>query len=125
MKTIYFILLSVLFVAAGQLMLKQGLINLGELHFDLAHLSETTHKVVTSPLIVLGITLFALSSILWLTALSRAELSFAYPLLSIGYATVAIASIILFKEHLSLTRFFGILIIILGVAILSLNGGEK
>ena len=125
MKTIYFILLSVLFVATGQLMLKQGLIDLGELHFGKEDLSETASKVFTSPLVLFGITLFALSSVLWLTALSRAELSFAYPLLSIGYATVAVASFVLFNETLSITRIIGIVVILIGISILSLNGGQK
>src|SRR3989338_11708526 len=124
MKAIYLILLSILFVASGQLLLKQGLTELGTLDFSSAHLSSTLFLVFTKPLVLLGLFLFASSSVLWLTALSRAELRYAYPLLSIGYATVAITSFILFHESPSWTRILGIAIILIGVSLLALNGGN-
>src|SRR3989344_2206374 len=113
MKAIYLILLSILFVASGQLLLKQGLTELGTLDFSSAHLSSTLFLVFTKPLVLLGLFLFASSSVLWLTALS-----------SIGYATVAITSFILFHESPSWTRILGIAIILIGVSLLALNGGK-
>jgi multidrug transporter EmrE-like cation transporter len=47
--------------------------------------------------------------------LSRVEVSFAYPLLSVGYIVTAIAGYYLFQENLSITRIAGILIICVGV----------
>lgn len=121
MKAIYLILLSILFVASGQLLLKQGLTELGTLDFSLAHITSTAFLVFTKPLVLLGLFLFASSSVLWLTALSRTELSFAYPLLSIGYATVAVTSFLIFHEKISWTRILGIVIILIGISILALN----
>jgi len=51
----------------------------------------------------------------WLLVLSRVEVSFAYPLLSVGYIVNAVAGYYLFQENLSLTRITGILIICVGV----------
>ena len=125
MKAIYLILLSILFVASGQLMLKQGLTELGTLDFSLAQLSGTIALIFTKPLVLLGLSLFASSSLLWLTALSRAELSFAYPLMSISYATVAVTSFLIFHETINWTRILGIAIILIGISILALDGRKN
>lgn len=125
MKPIYFILLSILLVSSGQLILKFGMTQLGVLDFSLGSIADTAIKIALTPYVIIGVLLFGLSSVLWLTALSRAELSYAYPLFSIGYAIVSISSWFLFNEKMNGFRIAGIAIIILGVSILSLNGGQK
>jgi multidrug transporter EmrE-like cation transporter len=52
-------------------------------------------------------------------ALSRVQVSIAYPMLSVGYVVNAIAAWYLFGEAVSLTRLLGIGVIILGVFILA------
>ena len=125
MKTIYLILISILLISSGQLLLKSTMTKIGPLDFSSNAILDTAIRVLTTPLILASITLFGLSSILWLTALSRTELSYAYPLFSIGYAIVAISSWLLFNEKMNAFRIAGIAIIILGVSILSLKGGQK
>ena len=56
-----------------------------------------------------------LSVAVWLLVLSRVEVGFASPMLSVGYIVNAVAGYYLFQENLSLTRITGILIIIAGV----------
>ena len=62
-----------------------------------------------------GLFLYVVSVVVWLLVLSRVEVSFAYPMLSVGYIVNAVAGYYLFQENLSLTRITGILIIIAGV----------
>jgi multidrug transporter EmrE-like cation transporter len=54
-----------------------------------------------------------------MAVLSRVEVSFAYPFLSIGYVVVAIVGYYFFNESLTLTRILGILIICVGVYLIS------
>ena len=61
---------------------------------------------------------FVLATGLWLIALSRIEISYAFPLLSIGYPVVAVLSMLLLKERVTLSRWIAILIITAGVAII-------
>jgi drug/metabolite transporter (DMT)-like permease len=63
-----------------------------------------------------GISFFAATA-LWLVALSRIQLSYAFPLLSSGYVIVAVLSMVFLKEHISRARWAAILVISLGVAI--------
>jgi multidrug transporter EmrE-like cation transporter len=51
----------------------------------------------------------------WILALSRVEVSIAYPMLSIGYVVNAIAAWMLFGEDLNMARVAGIGVIIVGV----------
>ena len=57
----------------------------------------------------------------WLLVLSRVEVGYAYPMLSVGYIVNAIAGYYLFQENPSLTRITGILIIA-GVYLVTKSG---
>jgi multidrug transporter EmrE-like cation transporter len=62
-----------------------------------------------------GLLCYVISVAVWLMVLSRVEVSYAYPLLSVGYIVNAVAGYYLFQENLSFVRIAGILIICVGV----------
>jgi multidrug transporter EmrE-like cation transporter len=62
---------------------------------------------------------YAASFLLWMSVLSKVEVSFAYPFLSIGYVVAALGGYYFFGESLSLTRIAGILVICIGVVLIS------
>ena len=113
------ILTGVFLNAVAQLALKQGAGRLGDLAFSWNNVIPIGIQVIFNPWIFLGLFLYGVSVVLWILALSRVEVSFAYPLLSIGYILVAIAGYFLFNEPLSMSKIFGILLIIAGVIFLS------
>ena len=59
------------------------------------------------------------SVVVWIMALSRVEVSIAYPMLSIGYVVNAIAAWYLFGEAVTTMRLTGIGFIIIGVFIVA------
>ncbi len=61
---------------------------------------------------------FVLATGLWLIGLSRIEISYAFPLLSIGYPIVAVLSMLFLKERVTRARWLAILVITIGVAII-------
>jgi len=61
---------------------------------------------------------FGLATGLWLIALAKIQVSYAFPLLSLGYPIVAVLSMMLLKERVTITRWAAILVITLGVAII-------
>lgn len=62
---------------------------------------------------------FVVATGLWLVSLSRMEISYAFPLLSLGYPIVAILSMMFLKERVTTARWIAILIITIGVAIIA------
>lgn len=61
---------------------------------------------------------FALATGLWLIALAKIQVSYAFPLLSLGYPIVAVLSVMLLKERVTVVRWLAILVITAGVAII-------
>jgi len=117
MEVIVLVLISVILGVLGQLSLKQGMKNIG--NFEVKDfLSSRIFELVAEKFVVIGIVLYAIATLLWLVVLSKAELSFAYPMLAIGYILIAIFSKIFFGENVTFVRFFGILLISMGVFLL-------
>jgi len=109
------ILLGVLLNAAAQLLLKEGMRRIGHFEFVWANTIPIGLQVAANPFVIGGIFLYVLSVVVWILVLSRVEVSFAYPMLSIGYIVNAVAAYYLFGEDVTLTRITGILVIIAGV----------
>jgi multidrug transporter EmrE-like cation transporter len=65
---------------------------------------------------------YAVSIVVWLMVLSRVDVSYAYPLLSVGYIVTAVAGKILFGETLGFDRCTGILVICIGVYLITRSG---
>ncbi len=71
------------------------------------------------PHIVGGIGCYVISVVVWILALSRVEVSIAYPMLSIGYVVNAIAAWYFLGEAVTPMRLVGIGIIIVGVYVVA------
>jgi multidrug transporter EmrE-like cation transporter len=113
------IMLGVLLNAAAQLLLKQGMRDTGHFAFAWDQVIPIGAQIARNPYVLTGLTAYVVSVVVWLLVLSRVEVSYAYPLLSVGYIVNAIAAYYLFQEDLSLTRVSGILIITVGVYLVS------
>lgn len=113
------ILLGVLLNTAAQLLLKAGMSQIGHFEFSFANILPIGLKVMMNPPILSGLIAYVLSVGVWLLVLSRVQVSFAYPMLSIGYIVNAVAAYYLFGETMSVMRVTGIFIIIAGVYLVS------
>lgn len=101
------------------MLLKEGMQRVGYFEFSRANIVPVTLQVAASPFVFAGLFAYVVSVLVWLLVLSRVEVSYAYPMLSIGYIVNAIGGYYLFQDNLSLTRITGILIIIVGVYLIS------
>jgi drug/metabolite transporter (DMT)-like permease len=113
------IFFGVLLNSGAQLLLKVGVNQIGYFEFNLSQLSLFVFKVVCNIPIVAGLMLYVMSVVIWLLVLSRVPVSYAYPLLSLGYLINAIAAFYLLHEPVSALRILGILIIMAGVYLVS------
>lgn len=116
---IAYILVSVVVGAAGQLLLKQGMSSMGAITLSAQGLPNILWRLATNPVIVGGLALYATGTIFWLAALSRVDLSYAYPFASLSYLVMLIASWTLFHEQVTPLRLTGTLIIGFGVLLIS------
>lgn len=113
------ILLGVLLNAFAQIALKQGMRTIGHFAFSLENILPVGARVFLNPFVLTGLFCYVVSVLVWLMALSRVEVSYAYPLLSVGYIVAAFAGQIFFHEGLTPVRWAGILVICLGVYLIT------
>ena len=106
---------GVLLNAGAQLLLKAGTNAVGVFEFSRDNILPVGWKLATEPYIAGGLGCYVISVVVWILALSRVEVSIAYPMLSIGYVINALAAWYLFGEAVTLTRLAGIGVIIIGV----------
>ena len=121
MNAISFSLLmtGVLLNAGAQLLLKAGTNSVGVFEFSRDNIVPVGWRLATEPHIVGGIGCYVISVVVWILALSRVEVSIAYPMLSIGYVINALAAWYLFGEAVTIARLAGIGIIIIGVYVVA------
>jgi multidrug transporter EmrE-like cation transporter len=108
--------------AAAQLLLKVAT-------KPLAHLNDFNVDILSSSVIILlrsvpfwtGMLCYAASVCVWVAALSKAPVSTAYPMLSLGYVVVAAVSVAWLGETLTPAKMLGIALICTGVLLVSRN----
>lgn len=110
----YFIILTVILNASAQLLIKKGVLVLGNEILTLKLLYTNLDKLIFNSYIIFGLICMVISMITHIISLSKFELSYAFPFISISYVIVFLGSFYLFNENLSIIRIFGLFLIILG-----------
>lgn len=123
-KYLPFILFTVFTNAAAQIMLKYGMMNIGSAAFANANVVLKVIGIVFSPFVFLGLCTFVVSMASHLFVLTKVELSYAYPFLSLAYVVVALATWYLFAEDMNASRVAGIALICAGTVFIA-QGGSK
>ena len=98
----------------GQLEFKRGADNL---QFDLKLLLTNYHLII-------AVAIYAVSTILYVYALNKEQLSIVYPIIATSYIWTLIFSKIFLKETVGLTGWAGIFFILLGVTFISMQAGK-
>ena len=113
-RSIFLLLLAaILCGVVGQFSLKAGAKILGPI--GAANLVEKITAMATQPLIIAGLSLYAISSIGFIVVRSRGKISIVSPLLSISYLFTVLGGKIVFNEPLPPLRLVGVGLIMTGV----------
>jgi drug/metabolite transporter (DMT)-like permease len=102
--------------AAGQIMFKRGVdvLDVGEAHFGF----KTLRWALRSPTIWGGVLLHVVEFGVWLEILGRLPLSIAFPLESVSYVVVLLATRTFLREIISVRRWLGVGLICAGIVVL-------
>lgn len=111
MKDIFLCLLNTLMMVCGQMLFK-----LGSNGRTISKASDLI-SLLFSPVILLALMLYGITTLLWLYILSRVKISFAYPIQALAFPIVLIASSLIFREEIPINRWIGVVIIVAGVYI--------
>lgn len=122
MKYLPFILFTVLTNAAAQMMLKQGMMTLAPSTLAQTNLIFKLLLIVFSPWVFFGLVTFVISMASHMFVLSKVDLSFAFPFLSLAYVAVAVLAWQLFGEELGGYKIAGIALICIGTVLIAQSG---
>lgn len=115
MNALPYILASGVLGVAGQIVLKRAMLELGPLSLRPETVVALAITLLLNPVVILGLGVTVSGTFLWLIALSRVDLSYAYPFASLNYVLILAATWLLFGERPTLLRIAGVAIICLGV----------
>jgi drug/metabolite transporter (DMT)-like permease len=115
MSPLFFILISGVLGVAGQIMLKQALASGGPLPLGLETVPGLILQLALNPLVIAGLVIYVSGTFFWLVALSRVDLSYAYPFASLNYIFILGASWVILGERPTPMRLVGVLAICVGV----------
>lgn len=116
-------LLSILLGATGQFLFRVGMLHYGQV--TVQNIWRQLFSVIFTPAIFTGFMCFGISSILWLVVISKWELSYAYPMVALGYVLAIFYGALFLNENINLPKLLGSILILAGISILGLFGHAK
>lgn len=115
----FYILGSLVFTVYGQLMLKW---RLTKLNFQLPdgviwHKLLELIKIIFDPFIFSGFLSAFIASLFWMAAMTKFEITYAYPFMSLAPAVVFVLGVLLLNETFTWGKIIGLIFIALGILI--------
>ncbi len=120
MRLVFFIFLPIVSSVIGEFLLKYSVTG-KQVSFSLAG----AQLLLTQPLILVGVLLIIISAIFWVIGMSKFQLSFMYPFLSLNYVVIVVGSEWLLNEQVTMSRYAAILLIIIGLIFISKSPNSK
>jgi len=109
------ILLTIVFTVYGQLIIKQQVSTITSFPSGFQAIPFIVKFIFTRPLVLSGFISALCASIAWIGAISKFELSYAYPFMSLNFVLVVVLSFLIFNEGINFYKIFGLIIICIGV----------
>lgn len=122
LTTIAILVGSIVLATTGQVLLKAGMTEVGEVsRLDVPAAVALVGRVATTWQLLAGFVSFGASSILWLVVLSRVPLSTAYPVVSLSYLLILGVSTVVLGERPGALIWAGAALVSSGIALIGLG----
>jgi multidrug transporter EmrE-like cation transporter len=112
-----YVLGTVLLTVYGQIVLKWQVSRLGSLPATTAEKLVVLSRFLLNPWVVSCLVAALLAFLCWIAALTRFELTYVYPFVSVTFALVLMIGVLLFGETLTASKVLGVTFIMIGVII--------
>lgn len=112
-----YILSTILFTVYGQLVIKWQVTRAGSFPEDAAEKALFLLRLVLNPWVISSLAAAFLAFLSWMAAMTRFELSYAYPFMSLAFVLVLWLSAALFHEAINVPKLLGVALIITGIII--------
>lgn len=113
----FYITATILLTVYGQLVLKWRIATYGALPDGFVDKVFFLGRLLLDPYIFSGFVAAFAASFFWMAAMTKFEVSYAYPFMSGAFVLVLILSVWLFHESMSWEKALGLLLIVAGIII--------
>lgn len=108
---------TIVFTVYGQLILKYRIAHFGALPPEIWAKIKFLIGLLFDPLIFSGFLAAFLASLSWMAAMTKFDLSHAYPYMSLNFVVVLVLSVWLLNEPLSSAKLIGVALIVVGTVV--------
>jgi len=116
----FYILLSISFAVVSQLIIKWKMSSFSYNAYETWQEKYTlAFSMLLNPYIILSLFLTLLAGVTWMIAMTKFEISYAYPFTILGLVFVTIFSILFLGENINIYKIIGIMLVLLGIFIIS------
>lgn len=122
LNNIIILLSSILMSSTAHIFLKKGMMTHALNAIKSDGIISLVWTVGTNPWVMGGMFLHVSALVVWLWALSKVDISFAYPFLALGYVLVSAMAWLWLGEELNQVKIIGMIVIIIGILILAKAG---
>jgi drug/metabolite transporter (DMT)-like permease len=106
-------------MVASQILLKKGMETVGQFPQGFSEIFHFFLKAFSNPYVLTAMAAILIGGLAWIGAISKLEISRAYPVLALSYVLVVLFSIWFFKENVGALRWVGIVCICAGVVLIA------
>jgi drug/metabolite transporter (DMT)-like permease len=125
-KLLLILLLGLIFEAAGVILLKLGINQIGEVQKIVpAEVIRIIKAGATNPTILLGVFFEALFFACLLILMSKSDITFLWPLTALSFVMTTFAALMFLGEKVSPVRWAGVVFIMIGAALISYSEHSK
>lgn len=115
----FYIFGTIFFTVYGQIVLKWRISSVGSLPNEFIDKVIFLFKLLLDPFIFSGFASAFIASFFWMAAMTKFELSYAYPFMSGAFVLVFILSVVLFQEAITWQKILGLGLIVAGIIVTS------
>lgn len=126
LKLLLILLIGLLFESTGVVLLKKGMTQVGDFKgLTRAEVVRVAKTGLTNPQILLGVFFEALFFGCLLVLMARSDISFLWPLTGLSFVFATVAAMLFLHERVSTVRWAGVVLIMIGAALISYSERHK
>lgn len=110
---------TIIFTVFSQLVMRWQVSQAGALPIDLIGKMQFIAQLFTNPWILVSILATLFAGISWMLAMSRFEISYAYPWIGLNFVLMMLFGALLFGEPINFEKFLGTAFVIAGVILIA------
>ena len=113
----FFVALTIALTVYGQIVIKWQVLHAGAFPEAVVDKLWFLYKLLINPWVISALLAALLAAVAWMAAMTRLDLSQAYPFMSLAFVLVLILSGLFFNEPITTPKIAGIILIVLGIVV--------